>query len=101
MRRTGIERRGRTETEAGMKKNVPALRRTRTKNGTESESGSGSESESGSGNGNEKERENETGTVSGSATATASPIAIKETPKSVRRFDCFSYWRVEAGDEWQ
>lgn len=60
MRRRGIERGGRTETEAGMKENVPAVRRTKTKNGTENGTCG-----------------NEMGTV------TASPIAIKETPKSV------------------
>lgn len=87
MRRTGIERGRRTETEARMKKNVPALKRTKTKNGTESGNVSGSGNENG----------NETGTVSANVNATANLIAIKETPKSARRFDRSSYWRVEAG----
>lgn len=59
VRRRGIEKGGRTETEAGMKENVPAVRRTKTKNGKENETENGSE--------NEK------------VTATASLTVIKET----------------------
>lgn len=63
MRRREIERGGRTETEAGMKENVPAVRRTKTKNGT----GNGSES----------------GTGNGRGSVTASLTAIKETQRLV------------------
>lgn len=73
MRRREIERGGRTETEAGTKENVPAVRRTKTKNGR----GNGSESGTGTGTANER------GSERGRGSGTTSLTSIKETQRLV------------------